>query len=155
MLAKIQTLLVLLFLSFSLPIYANEHNNTVHNLETNATLTRTYWRLISLSNHTMSLEKMRREAHIIFSDIVDGKGRLKGASGCNDMLGKYVRDEQNISIDTKHIAMTRMACPENNVEIAFLKAMEGTVKWQITNHHLEFMDINSSVLAEFTAKKLK
>jgi len=125
------------------------HNDSNQSLDTK--FTHTYWKLISLFSEEVDSSIMIREAHIIFQTLDKGKGKFKGAAGCNAMLGTYQSIENNLTIDDKHIAMTRMACPEGDVETNFLKAMHGTVLWQINGNHLAFIDSNSSVLAEFKA----
>lgn len=155
MLAKVLTLFVFISLSYTLTLYANDHNNTIRIADKNTTFALTYWRLINLSNHMMSVEKMRREAHIVFDPVLEGKGRFKGALGCNDMLGKYIKIEDTITIDTKHMAMTRLACPDMETEIQFIDRLSKARSWKIKEQHLEFMDNNGSSIAMFEAVKKK
>jgi heat shock protein HslJ len=117
--------------------------------------THTYWKLIALFSKEVDSSVMMREAHIIFQTLDNGKGKFKGAAGCNAMLGTYQSVEHNLTIDDKHIAMTRMACPEGDVETSFLKAMHGTVLWQIKDNYLVFLDSDSKALAEFKATNSK
>jgi len=155
MLSKLYKMVLFFFLTVSILAQSPSFSQDSNKPTSNTTLTHTYWKLITLLKEDVESNKMSREAHLIFETLENGKGKFKGASGCNAMLGTYQSSDQNLTIDYKHIAMTRMACPEGDVEMAFLKAIQGTVKWQIKDHHLAFIDMNSSVLAEFRATDLK
>jgi len=155
MLVKIHTLLLFLFLALTPSLYANENNATVPHADTHHTLTSTYWRLVNLSEESMLSENMSREAHIVFSPIEDGEGRFNGALGCNDMLGKYAGDENDITIDTKHMAMTRLACPDMQTETQFIKILGDTVQWKVHKGYLEFIDNNGITIAMFEALRKK
>jgi heat shock protein HslJ len=128
----------------------SDTNTTKNALEINHTFNTTYWKLIHLLNKDINASKLSREAHIIFSPLDNGKASFHGASGCNEMLGKYESIEYNITID-KHIAMTRMACPSMEIEIQFLKVLGKTIVWNIVGNYLELLDSNNSVLARFRA----
>ena len=128
----------------------SDTHTTENTLETNHTFNTTYWKLIHLLNTDINASKLSREAHIIFSPLDNGKASFHGASGCNEMLGKYESMEHNITID-KHIAMTRMACPSMEIEIQFLEVLGKTIVWNIVGNHLELLDSNNSVLARFRA----
>ena len=155
MLYKVHKTVLFFFLSVSIlaqaPSTFKDSNQSIDNVA----FTHTYWKLTTLSKENVDSSVMMREAHIIFQTLDKGKGKFKGASGCNAMLGIYQSSEQNLTIDYKHIAMSRMACPKGDVEMDFLKAIQGTVKWQIKGNHLAFIDSNSSVLAEFIATDFK
>lgn len=151
MLAKIQALLLSVFLSLPFALYANDNNTTQFNIEQNLTFTQTYWKLIDLHEHLLSPEKMSRDAHIVFSDIKEGKGTFKGASGCNDMLGKYEGNDNNITIDTKHIAMTRMACPDMEIETQFIAVLGKASAWKMNANYLSLLDDKGMPIALFKA----
>ena len=151
MLAKIQALSLFIFLSLPFTLYANDNNTTQPNIEQNLTFTETYWKLVDLNEHILSPEKMSRDAHIVFSDIKEGKGTFKGASGCNDMLGKYEGNDNNISIDTKHIAMTRMACPYMEIETQFIAVLGKVATWKMNADYLSLLDDKGVPIALFQA----
>jgi heat shock protein HslJ len=85
--------------------------------------------------------------------LEDGKGKFQGASGCNAMLGQYESDEYNLTIDTKHIAMTLMACPEIKIETQFINVLGLVKHWKIINNNLALLDSNGTVLTRFEAVK--
>jgi heat shock protein HslJ len=128
----------------------SDTNTTKNALEINHTFNTTYCKLMHLLNKDINASKLSREAHIIFSPLDNGKASFHGASGCNEMLGKYESSEYNITID-KHIAMTRMACPDMEIEMQFLEVLGKTIVWKIVDNHLELLDSNNSVLARFEA----
>jgi len=153
MLAKIQTLSLFLFLILSPMLHANDNNTTQNNIEQNLTFESTYWKLVDLNEHILSPEKMSRDAHIVFSKMIEGKGTFKGASGCNDMLGKYEGNENNVSIDAKHIAMTRMACPYMEIETQFITVLGKVNAWKINADYLSLLDDKGLPIALFKAVK--
>ncbi len=153
MLAKIQALSLFIFILLPFALYANDNNTTQSNIEQNLTFTETYWKLVDLNEHILSPEKMNRDAHIVFSHIKEGKGTFKGASGCNDMLGKYKGNDNNISIDTKHIAMTRMACPYMEIETQFIAALGKVTTWKMNVDYLSLLDDKGMPIALFRAVK--
>lgn len=112
----------------------------------------THWKLVHLLSHEINASGLSREAHIIFTPHQEITGNFHGATGCNEMLGKYESPEQNLSIDTKHIAMTRMACPDMGLEMTFLKTLANVMQWEIENHTLFLRDANQSVIATFEAE---
>ena len=151
MLIKIHTLFLFLFLTFPLTNYANDNNSTKTNIDQNTTFVSTYWKLENLNESVTLPNKMSREAHIVFSPLVDGNGKFKGASGCNGMFGKYVGVQHNIRIDTAHIAMSRMACPDMEIEAHFIKTLGNARTWKIKAMTLELMDSMGTSIALFTA----
>jgi len=153
MLVKRQTLSLLLPFLFSLTLYANDTNTTQTPHEQNLTFTTTYWKLVDLNEHLIPDTRMKREAHIIFSVLDDGTGKFKGATGCNEMLGKYSGKEDTLSIDTEHIAMTRMACPSIALETDFIALLGKTASWKINAGHLSLKDRNGSTIILFKAIK--
>ncbi len=146
MLVKRQTLSLLLPFLFSLTLYANDTNTTDILSEQNLSFSTTYWKLVDINEHLISPDPMKREAHIVFSVLEEGQGKFKGATGCNEMLGKYSGKENTLNIDTKHIAMTRMACPDMALETDFIRLLGKTAFWKINAGYLSFKDSNGSVI---------
>ena len=153
MLSKIEVLSLFIFLLIPFTLYANDNNTTQSSIEQNLTFTKTYWKLVDLNEHTLSPEKMSRDAHIVFSDIKEGKGTFEGASGCNDMLGKYAGNDNNISIDTQHIAMTRMACPYMEIETQFIAVLGNASVWKLNADYLSLFDDKGVPIALLKAVK--
>jgi len=131
----------------------SKNNVTLQMVDQNLSFSNTYWKLITLVDNDINTENMSREVHMIFSILLERKGKFKGASGCNAMLGTYEGSDNNLSIDQKHIAMTRMACPDIKIEAQFIQVLGLTTNWNIVENHLELMDNNQTVLMRFKAVK--
>ena len=116
---------------------------------TNPTFSKTYWQLIKLFDEDIYAENMHRETYILFFPLLNTHGEFKGATGCNDVLGKYNAHNFQLSFDVEHIAMTRLACPDTSIEDEFLKALKQTKSWRIKEDKLMFFDANQSELATF------
>ncbi|NOR56771.1 MAG: META domain-containing protein [Sulfurovum sp.] len=119
------------------------------------TFSTTYWQLIKLFDEDIYAENMHRETYMLFSPVLDAHGEFKGATGCNDILGKYNANESQLSFDVDHIAMTRMACPDENIETDFLKALKQTKSWSIKEDKLMFLDANQSAVITFKSQNEK
>lgn len=147
------SLLLLVFYCFSVTTVANDTLVTlnVNNAEKNLTFSATYWKLIHLDNDDINVSRLSREVHIVFSPLVKGKANFHGASGCNEILGKYEGNAKNITIDNTHIAMTKMACPDIKIETKFLQMLGAIVQWKIIGNRLKLLDYNQTMLAEFEA----
>jgi len=139
-----------LFLTFSV---SNDNNTTTIVVLPPPTFYTTHWKLIQVNHKDINASTMHREPHVVFSLLEEGKGTFKGASGCNEMLGKYEGNDNNISIDTKHIAMTRMACPNMHVETQFLDALARSVNWEMNDNNLTLLDINQTAVARFIVQE--
>jgi len=153
MLTKIYTVSFFLFLILFTLLPANDTYATASNIEQNITFETTYWKLIDLNEHIISSQNMSRDAHIVFSKKIEGKGTFKGASGCNDMLGKYESNDNIISIDAKHIAMTKMACPYMEIETQFIRVLGKANRWKINVEYLSLLDDKGLPIALFKAIK--
>jgi len=148
MLPKTHTYIVFLLLSVLSVSFATDTNTTTPN-QSQPTFYSTHWKLIHIGNVDINASQMKRAAHIIFSSVTKGEGTFKGASGCNEMLGTYKAVDRNLSIDTKHIAMTRMACPSMDIETKFLDALSHVKRWSIEENYLELSDINDTGWLKF------
>lgn len=148
MLPKTHTYIVFLLLSVLSVSFATDTNTTTPN-QSQPTFDSIHWKLIYIGNVDINASQMKRAAHIIFSPLTKGEGTFKGASGCNEMLGTYKAVDQNLSIDTKHIAMTRMACPSMDIETKFLDALAHIQHWSIEENNLELLDINDTSWLKF------
>ena len=110
----------------------------------NASLTNTYWKLISVDSKKVTPPAHnKREAHIIFS-----QNKVKGNSGCNAMVnGSYILENDKLSI-SKPMAMTRMLCMKSN-EREFLQALSSMRFYKIVGEKLFIFDNKHTLLAKF------
>ncbi len=128
---------------------SNSPSTPTITVEPTPTFSTTYWQLVKLFDEDIYAENMHRETYILFSPLLNTHGEFKGATGCNDVLGKYSAHYFQLSFDVEHIAMTRLACPDTSIEDEFLKALKQTKSWRIKEDKLIFFDANQSALATF------
>jgi putative lipoprotein len=77
-------------------------------------------------------------------------GRLSGNTGCNSAGAAYTAEGDGLTIQA--VMSTKRAClnPEGNqLERAYLSALERTRRFRITNGELELLDASDRVLARF------
>ena len=119
------------------------------------TFSTTYWQLDTLFDEVIDAEKMHRETYLLFSPLENTEGnfngKFTGATGCNDILGKYKARNFKLSFDVEHIAMTRLACLEGSIESEFLEALKKTKAWKIDEGLLKLLDVNKTSIAVFKA----
>jgi len=150
---------VLFFLFFSHISFAetnasvdvNTSQSTLQKTSDKPTFTSTYWQLVKLFDDEIDSDVMHRETYLLFSPLEYTHGEFKGATGCNDILGKYKAASSELSFDTEHIAMTRLACPDVSIESEFLQALKESKSWQIHEGYLALLDVNQTRIAEFKA----
>ena len=145
------SMFVLLLLSLlCLCCSENTANQKTANMYPSATFDNTRWTLIKLKGLD-SLPDLQKDVFIQFNA---SDSSFKGHAGCNNMMGKYSLDGNNLSIGPT--AMTRMMCaPENmNVENGLSTAINQADSYVINEDHLELKKGNE-LLAEFQAFDLK
>lgn len=108
-----------------------------------ARLKNTYWKLTMLGNTAIKKSTARKEAHMIVT-----KRKIKGNTSCNSFGGKYILEENKISLANKNLMMTRMFC-QGSVEAEFTQALKDMYRYQITGEYLEIFDKNNKQLARF------
>ena len=77
-------------------------------------------------------------------------GRLGGNTGCNSAGANFTAEGDRLDIDA--VISTKRACldPEGNrLESAYMKAIDGTREYRITNGQLELLGEGDKVLARF------
>ena len=126
-------------------------NESCANQHVDTSFSNMYWKLTALHGERITTKANTREAHIIFRSLDDGEGKFKGTTGCNTMSGSYEMQGEDLSINHKQVALTKMTCPDSKIEKSFLLALKETVNWQIKGDHLELRDESSKVLAHFEA----
>jgi uncharacterized lipoprotein YbaY/heat shock protein HslJ len=117
-----------------------------------AELKDTYWKLIELGGTAVVMAPaQQREVHITLA----GEGpRLSGFSGCNQLVGTYVQD--NNALRFTQMASTRMACvpPFMELESQVLKMLGATTAYRIEGGQLTLLG-GDQVLARFEAVYLR
>jgi copper homeostasis protein (lipoprotein) len=115
------------------------------------TLENTYWKLVSLGDQDVVVGDKQREPHVIFKEK---DSRIQGSTGCNRLMGSYVRKESSLTFKS---GGTMMACPEPLMtqERAFHKALNATKSFKVTGSNLELYGYDGALLARFEAVALK
>jgi len=117
-----------------------------------ASLTDTYWKLIELDGDKVVLAPtQQREVRIT---LASEGSRASGFSGCNQFMGAYVKDGNNLKFT--QMAGTMMACEATLMELEsqMLKMLSVTTSYRIDNGQLIFL-AGDKVLARFKAVYLR
>lgn len=117
-----------------------------------ASLTDTYWKLIELDGDKVALAAtQQREVRIT---LASEGSRATGFSGCNQFMGGYVQDGNNLKFT--QMAGTMMACetPLMELESQVLKMLSVTTNYRIDNGQLLLL-AGDIVLARFKAVYLR
>jgi heat shock protein HslJ len=80
----------------------------------------------------------------------DPDGRMSGNTGCNSAGGSYAVGGDALRIE--NIVSTKRACAEpagNELEAAYLSALERTRRFRIADRQLELLDAGGNVVARF------
>lgn len=110
-----------------------------------ATLSNTYWKLLTVAGKPAEVANGQREAHMILR--LDG--RVAGSTGCNRMTGSYKAKGESLTFGP--LAATRMFCKDTaETERLFMDALGRTKSWRIAGDSLAILD-GGSVLATFAA----
>ena len=109
----------------------------------------TRWALVQLFGKSASVSAEGREPFVALQST---DARIVGYAGCNRITGRY--DLSGAQLRFSQIASTRMACPDMNIEDALLKALDATVRWQISGDALDLIGQDDTVLARFAARDL-
>jgi copper homeostasis protein (lipoprotein) len=113
-----------------------------------ATLAETKWKLITLNGKVVT--KNGKKDNFIKLNSKDG--RFTAFAGCNSMMGSYVMPSA-FGLSFSGVAMTRMACPNMDLEARFSKALEATDRYTIKDNILKLHQGKKQVLATFEPTK--
>lgn len=112
----------------------------------NGKLLNTYWKLILINDTEVTVMENQAEPHIIFN----AENRVSGSDGCNRMMGSYLLDGNNLSLDK--MAGTKMACAEGAAQTqAFNDVLTKVATYSVHSDQLELRDGTALVLARFKA----
>lgn len=112
-------------------------------------LTNTYWQLVSVAGEPVPETEREQKAHILFLD----DGRVSGFSGCNQYMGNYRVEGENLLFDA--MSSTRMACPDNQTESQLFAALAKTVGVNLDGIELRLLGDAGEELAVFEATRMK
>lgn len=116
-----------------------------------AQLLNTYWKLTQLGEQVITTPAGAREIHFV---LHSENQRIAGFSGCNQMMGSYVLDGEQIKFD--QMAGTLMACvPDLDLERKFLAIFPQVARWKISGETLRLLDAGGATLANFESRYMK
>ena len=111
----------------------------------NASLTNTYWKLISLHGKTVIPATGYSE---LFMELSQDKSSIHGFLGCNRFFGHYSHKDNEIKF-TK-LASTKMMCANNmQYEQSFVKVLSDSVMYKIAGDNLYLYDDSNHPIAIF------
>lgn len=142
------SLLLLLITTLGLSACANKPQSDKHY----ASLTETYWKLVSLQRKLVKMTKHQaREIHFI---LAKKDQRVSGFSGCNQFWGGYQLNREQLKFS--EFMNTRMACSGNPVkENDIFMLFKQTNNYQIEEDKLSLYNSNHQKLAVFEAVYLQ
>ncbi len=112
-------------------------------------LTNTYWQLEVVAGEEVPETGSEQKAHILFLD----DGRVTGYSGCNQYMGNYRVEGENLLFDS--MSSTRMACDDNLIEELLFAAFAKTVGVYLEGTELRLLGEDGEELAVFEASRMK
>ncbi len=113
-----------------------------------ATLAETKWKLITLNGKVVTTKGKQDYCLKLNSN----DGRFSAYAGCNSMSGSYVMPSA-FGLSFSNVAMTRMACPEMDLETRFSKVLEETNRYALKDNILQLKKGKTAILATFEPSK--
>jgi heat shock protein HslJ len=113
-----------------------------------AQLLNTYWKLTRLGDQVITTPQDAREIHFV---LHSENQRVAGYSGCNQMMGAYMLNGDELRFD--RMGGTMMACVSNmDLERRFLDMFGQVAGWEIQGESLKLLDANHEPLADFESR---
>jgi len=114
-----------------------------------ATLTNTYWKLMTLDGAPITTLPGTRELHLI---LQLNQQRVSGFSGCNRLMGAYQVDGDRLSF--LQMAGTMMACAQQSMdtEQRFHAMLQKVARWRVDGEKLDLLDASGATLAQFESR---
>jgi len=109
-----------------------------------ATLAETKWRLMTLNGKIVK----QNGSKDYFIKLNSHDGRFTAYAGCNHISGSYVMPSA-FGLSFSNAMMTRMACPNMELESRFAKILEQTDHYSLKDNILKFQKGKTTVLATF------
>ena len=109
-----------------------------------ASLTNTYWKLVSVGSETYRHEGGNREPHLQLRH--DGNA-VTGFGGCNTYTGRFERDESTARLRFVQLVATQRACVEGmEIEARFLAALREANRYAIRGDTLRLLRDDEDLL---------
>jgi heat shock protein HslJ len=106
-----------------------------------------YWKLKTLNGEDIQWSSIngKEEPHII---LRISESRVSGNGGCNGIIGSY-ETTGNKKIKFTQMVSTMKACPNMEIENAFLKSFEKVASYEINKSELILKDVNNNEITKF------
>jgi uncharacterized lipoprotein YbaY/heat shock protein HslJ len=119
-----------------------------------ASLTNTYWRLISTGEYDVGVVEDGKEPHLL---LEADRSRYRATAGCNGLGGEYVLVEDKRSLTLKPGISTMMACPPpvGLWEGSLKHALSQTASWSVDGVILTLLNRDGETVATFRAVYLQ
>lgn len=101
------------------------------------------WFLESIGGEKVEYQNSERQVYIRFDKAT---GKISGMAGCNRFFGTYTQNGENISFS--ELGMTRLSCPDMEIEARFKDVMSKANKASIKGTKLTLKQ-DKNILAEF------
>jgi len=101
------------------------------NQKTDCDLKNTRWKLVELNGEEVTVPEGASDIHMTLS-LEENK--VNGFAGCNTFFGTYETKDNSLSFSK--VGATRMACPQLDLEGAFLKAIDSVQEYKIQKDEL-------------------
>src|SRR6478609_1064675 len=117
-----------------------------------ATLTNTYWKLMTLDGAAITPAPGAREIHLI---LQLAQQRVSGFGGCNRLMGGYLLDGGQLSFS--QLAGTMMACDRDSMdtEQRFHAMLQKVARWRVDGEKLDLLDDSGATLAQFESRYMQ
>jgi len=114
--------------------------------ESVAKLMNTVWRAVEVDGHRVEFLPGQR---LDVSLVMHRSGRIRGATGCNNLSGGFSQQDDRLSFSS--LSITRMACTKKLMvrERAFLQALRRTASWSVSGRSLTLYDSMGERIARF------
>jgi heat shock protein HslJ len=104
------------------------------------------WILVRLGDQTVR-PNGRKQMQL---RLVSGDKEAQGKATCNTFRSRFELDEAGLRFGP--LAVTRMACPNLEIEKRYLEAIQKTSRWSIEGDRLFLSDASGKPIAEFAQK---
>lgn len=106
------------------------------------------WKLEQLMGEPVVGRNAAGEAYIKFGA---DSNRISGSTGCNNFFGSYNLPAPG-KIAIKQVGSTKRACPNMDVEMNYLKALNTATNYSLSGDLLFLNDADNKELAKFRAR---
>jgi copper homeostasis protein (lipoprotein) len=107
------------------------------------------WVLVRVGDRPVAPLAGKAEPYIV---LQPSTRQVAGHGGCNRLSGGYEIDGDALQLN--ELTTTRMACPESDVEAAFLNALESVARWHLMDNQLVLLDKNGTAVLQLEARNL-